>query len=369
MKPRLIAALSAMVALTACGGQAAPPAPSTPAPASSTAAKPAASTPASAAASAAAKPAVSASAKPAVAPSGAVSSSPAGALKTMKIAVPTKGSAFSYLYVAQDLGFFKNHGIDAQIAVIPPSNAVAALEGDLDYTATVGSTIRAALRGLPVRVTMVGSNRPDFVVLGAKGLTSIDQLKGKVIGVDAPQTTSNVMLTELLKKKGFQTSDYKTLTATNDEARMAQLTSNQVSASIVEVSTAVLFQKQGYPTLATVNEFPEEPFVGLGAAQSSLQKKRDLLGPGMQAVLEGVDAMRTQKDKVTPVLVKEFGLSADDAGSIYDGLKPAWTTDGKPSQAATDFELTNDQQAMELKQKPTPEQVYDFSLLDSLSKR
>jgi len=330
---RLPGALGALaLLLNACGG---------PATSASTAAKPSASAPGPA----------------------------SGALKTMKIAVPTKGSAFAYLYVASDLGFFKNHGIDAQIAVIPPSNAVAALEGDLDYTATVGSTIRAALRGLPVRVVMVGSNRPDFVVLGAKGLASIEQLRGKTLGVDAPQTTSNVMLTELLKRKGIPASDYKTLTAANDEARMAQLTSGQVAASIVEVSTAVLFQKQGYPTLANTGEFPEAPFVGLGAAQSALEKKRDLLASGMQAVIEGVAAMRTQKDKVVPVMVKEFGLANEDAGAIYDGLRASWTTDGKPSQAATEFELTNDQQTMELKQAPTPDQVYDFSLLESLTKR
>ena len=325
-----------------------------------------AAVPASAPASAKPSVAAPAGAKPSAATSAA--SQPAGALKAMKIAVPTKGSAFAYLYAASDLGFFKNHGIDAQIAVIPPSNAVAALESDLDYTATVGSTIRAALRGLPVRVTMVGSNRPDFVVLGAKGLTALDQLRGKTLGVDAPQTTSNVMLTELLKRKGFQPGDYKMLTANNDQARMAQLTSGQVAASIVELSTAVLFEKQGYPRLANVTDFPEEPFVGLGAAQSALQKKHDLLAAGLQAALEGVDAMRTQKSKVLPVLTKEFGLSAAAAGPIYDGLQPAWTVDGKPSAAATQFELTNDQQAMNLKQTPTPAQVYDFSLLDSLAK-
>ncbi|HEX6511422.1 MAG TPA: ABC transporter substrate-binding protein [Chloroflexota bacterium] len=295
-------------------------------------------------------------------------SAPAAGLKTIKLAVPTKGSAFSYLYVAADLGYFKNHGLEAQIAVVPPSNAVAALEGDLDYTATVGSTIRAALRGLPVRVMMVGSNRPDFVVVGAKGITSIDQLRGKVLGVDAPQTTSYVMLTELLKRKGLQTGDYKTLTATNDEARLAQLTSGQVAASIMEFSTALLAQKQGYANLAAITDFPEEPSVGLGAAQSAMQKKRDLLAAGMQAALEGVEAMRTKKDQVVPVMAKEFALSSDDAGQVYDGLRPAWTTDGKPSQAATDFELANDEQAMELKPKPTPDQVYDFALLDSLKK-
>jgi NitT/TauT family transport system substrate-binding protein len=340
------------LALAACGGSAAPPTSGSTAVNPAAPGKPGASTPAST--------------SPAGSAAAAASAPASGQLRPMKLAVPTKGAAFAYLYVAQDLGFFRQRGIDPQIAVIPPANAVTALQsGDLDYATTVGSTIRAALRGLPVRVVMISSNHPDFMILGSKGITSLDQLKGKTIGVDAPQTTSNVMLRDLLKRKGFQTSDYKTLTATNDEARMALLQNGQVAGTVVEASTGVKFQNQ-YPVLAKISDFAEEPFAGLGAAQAGLKSKRDFLLAGLQATMQGVDAMRTQKDKVVPVLMKEFDLSAGDANQVYDALQPAWTANGRPTQAATDFELSNDKVALELKDNPTPDQVYDFSLLDEL---
>ena len=353
--------------LAACGGNAAP-ASSAPA-AASTAAAPASAKPAAASSAVSAKPA--ASGKPAASASAAAkpAASGGGALKTMKFAVPTKGAAFAYLYVAQDLGFFQQHGIDAQIAVVPPANAVTALQsGDLDFATTVGSTIRAALRGLPVRVVLIASNHPDFMILGQKNVTSLDQLKGKAIGVDAPQTTSNVMLLDLLKRKGFKTTDYQTLTATNDQARMALLTSGSVVATVVEASTGVKFEKD-YPVLANVTDFTEEPFAGLGASQSAIKSKHDFLLPGLQATLEAVAVMRTQKDKVIPILTKEFDLSSDEANKIMDILGPSLTTDGRPSQQANDFEFSNDQQALELKSKPTADQVYDFSLLDEASKK
>lgn len=150
---------------------------------------------------------------------------------------------------------------------------------------------------------------------------------------------------------------------------MALLTNGTVPATVVELSTGVTFQKQGYPVLATISDMPEAPFVGLGASQATMKSKQDLLLAGLQAALEGVDAMRNQKAAVLPFMTKEFSLSPDDASAVFDSLQPSWSADGRPTQAATDFELANDKVAMELKDNPTPDQVYDFSMLDGLGKK
>ncbi|MFI5267347.1 MAG: ABC transporter substrate-binding protein [Chloroflexota bacterium] len=288
----------------------------------------------------------------------------------MKIATPIVGSAFDYLYAARDLGLFKSHGIDPQILAMPPANAVAALQaGDLDYAATTGSIIRSTLKGLPERVVQVAANRPNFTVLGAKGVTSLDQLRGKVVAVDAPGSTSFVMLTELLKRKGLQAGDYKTVAANSDQARGLLVQNGQAAACILDVANGVKLEADGYPVLAKVADFPDEPFSGLGASTSALQKNRDFMKAGLQASLEGVDAMRNRKADVVPIMTKTLNITDQQASGVFDAMKDSWTADGKPSQAATDFELTNDQQALELKTKPTPEQVYDFSLLDELAKK
>jgi ABC-type nitrate/sulfonate/bicarbonate transport system substrate-binding protein len=350
--------LTLAVALSACGSAAPASAPPSAEPPSATASKPAPA----ASAAAAAKPPASAAASS----QGAVSA--AGGLKPIKISIATKGSDFAWLYVAKDLGLFQNHGLDAQISVVAPANSVSALiSGDLDLSATAGTIIRSDLKGLPVKVIMMASNKPPFVVMGAKGLTSLDQLKGKVLSADAPQTTTRVMLDAMMKNKGIAPNEYQVVTGTTDDARTAAVVNGAASAAIVNISVAVPFTKQGYPIIGRTTDLPDAPSSGLGASLAELQSKRDLLKSALLASLESLQAFRTQKDKVVPVLAKEFDLSNEDATTVYDTLAPNYTKDGRPSLAAEQFELQADQQALELKEPIKPERIYDFSLLDEIA--
>jgi len=55
--------------------------------------------------------------------------------------------------VAHYKGFFKDEGLDADIVVMGAAPSIAALtNGDIDYTMLTGTVIRAAIRGLPVRL-------------------------------------------------------------------------------------------------------------------------------------------------------------------------------------------------------------------------
>lgn len=364
--------ISLAALLAACGGSAASSTPSSAAAPSTAAPKPAASAPASAG-SAATKPvasgAVSASAAAKPGASGAPGKPAASGLKPIKISIATKGSDFAWLYVAKDLGFFQNHGLDPQINVVAPANSVAALvSGDLDLSATAGTVIRSDLKGLPVKVILMASNKPPFVVVGAKGLAGLNELKGKLISADAPQTTTRVMLDAMMKAKGIGPDQYKVVTGTTDDARMAAVVNGAASAAIVNVSVAIPFQKQGYPIIGKTTDLPDAPSSGLGTSTAALQSKRDMLKQALQASLESFDAFRTQKDKVIPVLAQEFSLATDDATLVYDTLAPNYTKDGRPSAAAVQFELQADQQALELKDPVKPERIYDFSLLDELKK-
>jgi len=285
----------------------------------------------------------------------------------VKVSVPTKGSDFAWLYVGKDLGFYQNRGIDLQIVNVAPANSVSALiSGDLDLSATAGTVIRSDLKGLPVKVIMMASNKPPFVVVGAKGLTSLDQLKGKLVSADAPQTTTQIMLTAMMNNKGIKPDEYKVVTGATDDARMASVVNGAASAAIVNISVALPFEKQGYPIIGKSADLPDAPSSGLGAAQSALQSKRDMLKQVVQGSLDSFDAFRTQKDKVVPVLAKTFDLSADEATQVYDTLAPNYSKDGRPSPAAEQFELTVDQQALELKEPIKPDRIYDFSILDEL---
>jgi ABC-type nitrate/sulfonate/bicarbonate transport system substrate-binding protein len=118
-------------------------------------------------------------------------------LRPLHIALANHSATMTHIYVAKHLGIFENYGYDARVLVLEPRAGLAAMmAGELDFYSAIGSTARAALRGLPVRVGLVSLNRPDFVLVATKDITTIEQLKGKIIGVYSPQGTVIVVLGE-----------------------------------------------------------------------------------------------------------------------------------------------------------------------------
>jgi ABC-type nitrate/sulfonate/bicarbonate transport system substrate-binding protein len=272
------------------------------------------------------------------------------------------------IYVARQLGIFESYGFDARVLVLEPRAAIAAmLTGDLDFYSAIGSTARAALRGVPLRVALVSLNRSDFMLVATKEITSIEQLRGKVLGGYTAQATVNVILTELLRRKGLRPDEYKI--ANVGTARAAALVGGSVPAALVNSLETVRLVKQGFHVLARAADEMELPQSGLGVSMASLQTKRDLLRPAVQAVLEAIRIIVSQKEKTVAVLMKELALTQEEAAYVYDGIKGGWALDGKPTLGAQKLEFELDQRDLGLKEPPKPEQIYDFSLLEELGKR
>ena len=286
-------------------------------------------------------------------------------LRPLHIALANHSATMTHVYVAKHLGIFESYGYDAHVLVLEPRAGLAAmLAGELDFYSAVGSTARAALRGVPVRVGLVSLNRPDFVLVAAKEITSIEQLRGKVIGGYTPQGTVNVVLGELLRRKGLKPDEYKVVNA--GTARAAALSSGTVQVAMLNSVETVRMLKQGFRALARAGDEIELPQSGLGMAVASMQSKREFFRPAVQAVIDAIRIIVTQKEKTVPVLMKQLALSQEEATYVYDGLLKGWALDGKPTANAMKLEFELDQRDMNLKELPKAEQVFDFSLLDEV---
>lgn len=252
--------------------------------------------------------------------------------------------------------------------MLEPRAAIAAmLAGDLDFYTAIGSTARAALRGAPLRVALVALNRPDFALVAAKDIAGIDQLRGKTIGGYTPQGTVNVILNEMLRRKGFKPEDYKVVNA--GTARAAALSSGAVQVAMLNSVETVRMVKQGFHVLARAADELEVPQSGLGMSVAGLQAKREFLRPAVQAVLESIRLIASQKEKAVAVLVKQLSLTQDEASYVYDAIHKGWALDGKPTPGALKLELELNRRDLGLKEVPKPEQIYDFSFLDEIAKK
>src|SRR5690242_6780451 len=254
-------------------------------------------------------------------------------LKPLHIALANHSVSMTAIYVAKHLSIFESYGYDARVLVLEPRAGIGALlSGDLDGYSAIGSTARAALRGAPVRVGVVSLNRSDFILVANKEITSIEQLRGKVIGGYTPQGTVNVVLAEVLRRKGLHTEDYKIVNA--GTARAAALASGTVPAAMLNSVETVRLLKQGFDVLARAADEIELPQSGLGMSVAGLQSRRDFLRPVVQSVLEATKIIVSQKDRTVSVLMKQLSINQEEAAFIYDAIYKGWAVDGKPTPGA-----------------------------------
>jgi ABC-type nitrate/sulfonate/bicarbonate transport system substrate-binding protein len=289
-------------------------------------------------------------------------------LRTLHVALANHSVSMTAVYVAKHLGIFEQYGFDARVLVLEPRAAIAALlAGELDLYTAIGSTARAALRGVPVRVGLVALNRSDFMLVANKEIRSIEEIRGKVVGGYTPQGTVNVVLGEMLRRKGLRPDEYKVINA--GTARAAALMSGNVPVTLVNSVETVKLVKQGFHVLARAADELELPQSGLGMSVASIQSRREFLRPAVQAVLEAIRVIATSKEKTLPVLMKQLSLNHEEAGYVYDAIRNGWALDGKPTPGAMKLEFELDQRDMGLKELPKAEQVYDFSFLDEIANK
>ena len=122
-----------------------------------------------------------------------VLSGSADAAEKVRISVSSLDVAFLTPAVAHKRGFFKEEGIEAELIRMNANISVTALAtGDVDYTMIFGSVVRAAIRGLPVKVVASFLDSPTQMLIARPEFKSVKELKAKTLGVSTFCATADV---------------------------------------------------------------------------------------------------------------------------------------------------------------------------------
>ena len=125
-----------------------------------------------------------------------------------------KGTPFVHLYAAQALGIFRRHGLDARLVVMSPPTAAAGLQsGEVDLMAAIGSSTRAALRGVPCASCTWRRISPTISSWAPRVTAASSSCRGQVVTAYAPANTINALIVELMSRHGLGPNDYQLLNA------------------------------------------------------------------------------------------------------------------------------------------------------------
>lgn len=214
--------------------------------------------------------------------------------------------------VAQDAGFYKKHGLDAEVVYIGSTTiAVSAIMShDIHVGNAAGSGVaNAAVRGADVVsvACMINALAYELVVLDS--IKSAEDLKGKAIGISRFGSVSDVAARELLKGLGLRPmEDVKILQVGGASERAAGL-SRGVIAGFPSPPGNVHLIPGGLPhrILANMGDLPKPyplPFICAVTTKSYLAKKRDNVKKVVMALIEAAHYFQTNKEGTQKIVAK-----------------------------------------------------------------
>jgi NitT/TauT family transport system substrate-binding protein len=281
-------------------------------------------------------------------------------------------TGFAPLVLAKDAGLFAKNGLDVDIKMIPQKDRLLAIgSGAVQCAATTVETyIPWTLSGISIKqiLQMDKSYGADGIV-ARNDITTIADLKGKTVGVDATGTTSYFGLAWILHKNGMTMKDIKVNTLSPDAAAQSFIAGQNDAAMTYEpYLSKVRADKKAGKILATTLDYPMVMDT-LGCTSDWLAKNPAAAKAIVKSYYDALDMIKKEPNKSYAIMGKPEKQSAAEFAESASYLKWADAADNKKFFAGELQSFTKDAGDVMLKEglvKKLPEldKLYDTSFVN-----
>ena len=285
--------------------------------------------------------------------------------ENIKIGLPSVTITAMPFFVARDHGFFQQEGLNAEMVVMPASlNIKVLLAGDIQYAATIGSAVAAALRGINVRVVMLFVDRPLQDLVGAPGINSIPELQGKVVAISSRGGLQDIIMRRMLTQSKLDLNQITIITIPGQTAMISALKAKRVAAAMLNPPFNFLAYREGLHNLGFSGNYVRLPSTGVATLGETLERAPDQVRRLTRALMRARAFARENKAKVMPTIKRAMRLEDDDLISkIFDQHKQVETADGKVDAQLIADTIRDARQTEGITKEIAPHQVFDFSYL------
>jgi ABC-type nitrate/sulfonate/bicarbonate transport system substrate-binding protein len=235
---------------------------------------------------------------------------PAAAETTLTVgkASPTS-DAIIPVNVGAELGIFKKHGLDVTIVELGGGSkmAQAVAAGSVDIGDGAGSEMAFVAKGAPMIAVCETTAPAPFLSVGVvwdSPIKTVDDLKGKKIGVSNSGSFSDWSGRQLARKKGWGENGVTTVAIGNGVAAVgAALKTHQIDAMITGTNVFLAFEEKKEARLvAPVSSWEGNVASGaLYASNEIIAKNPEALRAFLAGWIETVDYMRAHKAETVKI--------------------------------------------------------------------
>ena len=293
-------------------------------------------------------------------------------LKRISMGYPSLAFTQSHIWVAKEQGLFKRYGLDVDPVFLRGGQvATQALAAGEPPIVNVGTVIQANLTGYNLVLIASMENKFYQLVFVRPGITSLEQLKGKKLGISGFGSITHYAAQILLKHLNLEVNKDVTLVPGGPDAeRLGAMSAGSVDASFFNLSTAPVARKMGFVDLLQIADLGVEvQGNGLATSRNYLKSSRDTVKNAMKGYLEGIHFIYANQAESQKIFAKYMRTNNPEVleSSYQNYVK---TIPRKPTFTPKGIQFMLDMLAPQMPQAKTakPEQFYDASLMNELER-
>jgi NitT/TauT family transport system substrate-binding protein len=297
------------------------------------------------------------------------------AAQLKKVRFSTTGISVSELpfKVAQLKGFWREEGLDVEMILIRGAVGMQALlGGSVDYTSASGSTIAAAVRGLPVKLVFISSSKPQFELISQPQIKSVQDLKGKVVGISSRGGSNDLMLQMILQKNGVvPNKDITIIIVGAQEESVIALRTGRIAAALITPPRNFMLQRDGFNRIAYAGDYMSTyANGGIGVTDEKIKTNPAEILAFVRGTLKALQFSLKNRAEMIKIMPGYLGIKdASLIDQLYDLYLTRQSVDGSVDENWLKGAIEFTQKTLGAAGKEvSPSQVFDFSFVQKAAR-
>lgn len=282
----------------------------------------------------------------------------------VRISISNLSGQFMTYPLALNRGFLKEEGFEAEIIRVTGGAASAAMTSEeLDYS--TGMAVSGAITGaLPVKVVACFVPAPIFALVARPEIKSVQELKGKTVGISTFSGLSIFGARVIAKHFGLDPDkDLKFVAIGAVEGRFIRLTQGLVDAAMLAPPLDSEAKKKGFNILARAGDILTFPETGLVAGVKKIQAKPNEVKRVIRAGIKANSYIRGNRDGTIQFIMDWLKVNREVATATYEGVSKVYNEDPAVCEKGLRVMIEERKQSLKISRDVGLSEVADLSLI------
>jgi len=272
--------------------------------------------------------------------------------------------------IARDRGLFREEGLEPELIFMKAAQTVPALlAGGIDFGTATGTAIAATMSGVDVRVIFAMTDKPSFDLYALPNITSIQQLRGKKVGITAYGALNEILAHQILAANKIPADQVTFLSLGTSDVTYLALKARTIDATMLQIPQTFLAQNEGFRKLAAGADVYRAVQGGVTGTKATLTERPEFVAKMIAITQRSLRLIRNDKKYALEFIrgpYLDLGKERDRlAEQIYDAALQYYLPSGTVDEKLQREMIAVAAQRAKVQPVP-PEKVFDFSFAQKI---